>query len=243
MSETIVSAQNLTYHYDEKVALKNIQLEIKKGSFVALIGPNGGGKTTFIKIILGLLTPDHGSIDLFQQPLHSFKQWSKIGFVSQKANAFNKGFPATVFEVVSMGLTAKIGYFKFFRRKHREKIMQAIEQVGLQAYARENISHLSGGQQQRAFIARALVSEPQFLILDEPTVGVDDKNVEKFYKLLHELNKNQLITFLVVTHELEPLLPYVSDVIGLQQTICFQGSAQQYQSLTKTERAEIFSDL
>src|SRR5690625_2475223 len=168
--------------------------------FMGLVGPNGGGKTTLIKIILGLLKPDNGSIYLLDKPVSQFTDWNQIGFVSQKANAFNKSFPATVYEVVAMGLTAKIGYFKFFTKKHRKKIMQAVEQVHLSDYLHENIGNLSGGQQQRVFIARALVSEPALLILDEPTVGIDYQNVEHFYKILHELNHQKNMTLLLVTH-------------------------------------------
>src|SRR5690625_6972787 len=140
--------------------------------FMGLVGPNGGGKTTLIKIILGLLKPDNGSIYLLAKTVSQFTDWNQISFVSQKANAFNKSFPATVFEVVAMGLTAKIGYFKFLNKKHKQKIIQAIEQVHLSDYMYENIGNLYGGQQQSVFIERDLVSKPVLLILVTPTVGI-----------------------------------------------------------------------
>src|SRR5690625_4509174 len=171
MSDTVIRLENIHYAYDNKLALKDVNLEIKRGMFMGLVGPNGGGKTTLIKIILGLLKPDKGSIYLLDQPIDTFKDWNRIGFVSQKANTFNKGFPATVFEVVAMGLTAKIGYLKFMKKKDKQKVLKAIDQVGMGEYAFKNIGNLSGGQQQRVFIARALVSDPELLILDEPTVG------------------------------------------------------------------------
>src|SRR5699024_8368792 len=159
----IIRLENISYQYEAKPVIDHVNLEIKRGDFMGLVGPNGGGKTTLIKIILGLLKPDHGKVYLLDQPINHFHDWNRIGFVSQKANTFNKGFPATVFEVVSMGLTAKIGYFKFLRKKEKAKILDAIEAVGMSDYAYQNVGNLSGGQQQRVFIARALVNEPELL--------------------------------------------------------------------------------
>ncbi|TRM13075.1 metal ABC transporter ATP-binding protein [Lentibacillus cibarius] len=221
MAEPVVSITNLTYAYEQKTILTDIHFELPRGSFMGLIGPNGGGKTTLIKMIIGLLRPDSGTIRLFGQPIQQFKDWSKIGFVSQKANSFNKGFPATVFEVVSMGLTAKLGYFTFFKFKHKQKVLQAIDQVGMRDYAYKNIGQLSGGQQQRIFIARALVSDPELLILDEPTVGVDQENVQRFYELLRELNKKHAVTLLLVTHDTDDLLNYATGIVHLNKTLTF----------------------
>lgn len=207
---------------------------------MGLLGPNGGGKTTLIKLILGLLKPDRGSIHLLGEPLESFKDWNRIGFVSQKANSFNKGFPATVYEVVSMGLTAKVGYLKFFTKKHKERIYQAIDQVGLSNFIHENIGNLSGGQQQRVFIARALVSDPELLILDEPTVGIDYKNVERFYELLYQLNTEQHITLLLVTHDTGAMTNFATDVVCLNQTLHFHGKPEEYTSLTEKDLSRIY---
>jgi len=195
LSDTVIRLENVSFSYGDKQVLKNINFSIERGMFMGLVGPNGGGKTTLIKIILGLIKPDEGSVYLLDKPIDTFKDWNRIGFVSQKANTFNRGFPATVFEVVAMGLTAKIGYFRFMKKNHKEKVLAAIEQVGMSDYAYHNIGNLSGGQQQRVFIARALVSEPELLILDEPTVGIDYKNVERFYDLLHELNVKKILRY------------------------------------------------
>lgn len=138
MSIPVVTMENISFAYEEKTILENVNLEISRGAFMGLVGPNGGGKTTLIKLILGLEQPNQGSIRILNEPIRQFRNWNKLGFVSQKANAFNRGFPATVFEVVSMGLTAKVGYFKFLNQKHKEKIMQAIDQVGMLEYAKEN---------------------------------------------------------------------------------------------------------
>lgn len=240
MVDSVISLKDVSFSYEDKLILKDVNLDIKRGSFMGLLGPNGGGKTTLIKLILGLLKPDKGSIHLLGQPLASFKDWNHIGFVSQKSNSFNKGFPATVYEVVSMGLTAKVGYLKFLSKKHKQRVTQAIEQVGLTDYLHANIGDLSGGQQQRVFIARALVSDPELLILDEPTVGIDYKSVERFYELLHELNTKQNITLLLVTHDSGAMTEFATDVVCLNQTLHFHGKPDEYTSLTEKDLSRIY---
>ncbi|GIO28675.1 metal ABC transporter ATP-binding protein [Ornithinibacillus bavariensis] len=238
--KSIISLQDISYSYEKKVVLDHINFTIDKGSFIGLIGPNGGGKTTLIKLILGILKPASGSISLFNQPIEQFKDWRKIGFVSQKSNSFNKGFPATVFEVVSTGLTSKIGYFKFFTQKHKASIKKAIELVGMDEYVYENIGNLSGGQQQRVFIARSLVSQPELLILDEPTVGVDTENVKRFYELLHDLNRNQGITLLLVTHDTGTVTKFATDVACLNKTLHFHGKPGDYEKLSSEELSRAY---
>ncbi len=190
-TETIIDIKQLSYRYEKDIVLENINLTIPEGSFLAIVGPNGSGKSTLLKLILGLLKLQKGEILLFGQEINKFKDWQKIGYVSQKANSFNTGFPATVFEVVSSGLTKKLGMFHFFKKEHSKKVMDALEAVGMEKFSNRNIGELSGGQQQRVFIARALVSEPKLLILDEPTVGVDAENVDTFYQMLEDLNKTR----------------------------------------------------
>lgn len=240
MVQPVVTMKNVTYNYENKTALKNINFEIPKGAFMGIVGPNGGGKTTMIKLILGLLKPESGSIDLFDTPINKFKNWSQIGFVSQKANTFNSGFPATVQEVVSMGLTAKVGYFKFFTKKHKQKIEEAVAQVGMADYLKENIGDLSGGQQQRIFIARSLVSDPNLLILDEPTVGVDNENVQKFYEMLHRLNDQKKITLLLVTHDTGTMTHHATDIVCLNQTLHFHGDPAQFSSLSEKDLSQFY---
>lgn len=235
MTEPVVSMKNISYAYEQSNVLHHVNFEIPRGAFMGLLGPNGGGKTTLIKLILGLLKPDTGSIRLLDQPIDKFKAWDKFGFVSQKANSFNKGFPATVFEVVSMGLTAKVGYLRFFKKEHKEKIHQAIDQVGMLDYAYENVGKLSGGQQQRVFIARSLVNEPELLILDEPTVGVDNENVRRFYDLLHQINEERNITLLLVTHDTSTMTEHATDIVCLNKTLHFHGNPDEYTSLSEKD--------
>lgn len=240
MTEQVITLKNVNFSYGEKQILKNVNLTIPRGSFLGLVGPNGGGKTTLIKVMLGMLTPDSGLMTILNEPIQTFKQWNKIGFVSQTANRFNRGFPATVFEVVAMGLTTKLGYFRFLRKKHKEKIMQTLELVNMAQYANRKIGHLSGGQQQRVFIARALVSDPEIIILDEPTVGIDYQNVDKFYKLLHRLNSEQNITLLLVTHDTGVMTKYATDVACINQTLHFHGKSEEYTALSEKDLSKIY---
>lgn len=240
MSKSIVSMKNVYYAYEKKSVLTDIDFDISHGAFMGLVGPNGGGKTTLIKLLLGVIKPDSGTISLFNEPIGKFKAWNRIGFVSQKSNSFNKGFPATVFEVVSMGLTAKIGYFKFLKKQDKAKILQAIEQVGMSEYAYQNIGNLSGGQQQRVFIARSLVNDPELLILDEPTVGVDHENVQRFYKLLHQLNQARNITLLLVTHDTGMMTEHASDIVCLNRSLYFHGGPKEYISLTDWDLSHFY---
>ncbi|WP_163653116.1 metal ABC transporter ATP-binding protein [Listeria sp. PSOL-1] len=225
----VLNVRHLSFHYDKEEVLQNIELEIKRGSFTGLIGPNGSGKSTLLKLILNLLKMQRGEIMLFQQKQSEFRNWEKIGFVSQKANSFNSAFPATVKEVVASGLTKKKGLFKMLNQKDQQAIKKALHTVSMEAFLNRNIGELSGGQQQRVFIARSLVSNPELLILDEPTVGVDTKNVKAFYELLKHLNQVHGMTLLLVTHDLLAVNKYVDHVVSINQRILFDGSARDYQ--------------
>ncbi|WP_442857082.1 metal ABC transporter ATP-binding protein [Bacillus sp. FJAT-45037] len=228
-TKTVVEIKDVSFRYGHRHVLENITLPIKQGAFLGLVGPNGSGKSTLIKLILGLKRPERGEVYLFGERVDKFKQWDKIGFVSQKANSFNSGFPATVFEVVSMGLYGKVGMFRFLNRKHKEKVRQAIASVNMTEYMKQNIGELSGGQQQRVFIARALVSDPQLLILDEPTVGVDAKSVKSFYDMLSTLNREKGITLLLVTHDIGAMTDHVTDVACLNKNIHFHGNSKEFE--------------
>lgn len=228
-SQAIIEIKQLSYRYEKETVLENIKLTVPNGSFLAIVGPNGSGKSTLLKLILGLLKPQSGEIRLFGQEMSKFKDWQQIGYVSQKANSFNTGFPATVFEVVSSGLTKKLGLFRFFKKEDSQKVYDALEAVGMRNFSNRNIGELSGGQQQRVFIARALVSEPKLLILDEPTVGVDAENVSAFYQMLADLNQNRGITLLLVTHDVGTISDKVTHVACLNKHLHFHGDTNEFE--------------
>ncbi|PLR76978.1 zinc ABC transporter ATP-binding protein [Bacillus sp. V3-13] len=240
ITETIVKIDNVSYRYEKELVLEDINLQILKGSFLGIVGPNGSGKSTLLKLILGLLKPQKGEIFLFEKEISRFKDWQKIGFVSQKSNSFNTGFPATVFEVVASGLTKKIGMFRFMDKEDKLKVFQAVKSVGLEKFIKKNIGELSGGQQQRVFIARALVSDPELLILDEPTVGVDAQHVQAFYQMLGGLNKKLGITLLLVTHDIGTITDKVTHVACLNKHLHFHGNTEEFEHLRMDEMSEYY---
>ncbi|MFZ3588174.1 metal ABC transporter ATP-binding protein [Bacillus sp. DJP31] len=227
-NQTIMEIEHLSFRYNQQKVLDDINISIPKGAFLGLVGPNGSGKSTLLKCLLGLLHPSEGSIKLFGEKIENFKEWHKIGYVSQKANSFNSGFPATVFEVVTTGLVSKKGLFRRITSTDKELIRHAIEAVGMNEFMNRNIGELSGGQQQRVFIARALVSEPELLILDEPTVGVDSKTVHNFYQMLGSLNVEKKITLLLVTHDIGTITDKVSHVACLNNHLHFHGNTEEF---------------
>jgi zinc transport system ATP-binding protein len=240
LKETIVEIDHISYRYEREQVLLDINLSIPKGAYLAIVGPNGSGKSTLIKLLLSLLKPQQGRILLFGEEIEKFKDWQKVGYVSQKANSFNSGFPATVYEVVASGLTKKLGLFRFLKKEDKQKIMDAVASVDMLPFLNRNIGELSGGQQQRIFIARALVSNPELLILDEPTVGVDAKNVKNFYGMLEALNKKWGITLLLVTHDISAISDKVTHVACLNKHLHFHGDSKEYESFKKDEMSIVY---
>ncbi len=235
MSQTLIDMKNVSFQYEYTQVLKNISLKVEEGDFLAILGPNGSGKSTLLKLLLGLLKPMSGEVQLFGQSNETFRNREWIGYVSQKSNAFNSGFPATVEEVVKSGLTKKIGLFKKMPKDANEKVEKALASVGMEQFRTRNIGQLSGGQQQRVFIARALISDPKVLILDEPTVGIDHENVQSFYDMLARLNEEQNKTIILVTHDVDTVSNRISHVACLNQTIHFHGFKKEFDSISQTQ--------
>lgn len=237
MDAPLIEIKDISFEYEETKALDNISMKVEKGDFLAILGPNGSGKSTLLKIMLGLMKPSKGSIKLFGVDSKNFKHREWIGYVSQKSNSFNSGFPATVEEVVAGGLAKKAGLFRRLPKTVDEDVLDALKSVGMEDFLGRSISELSGGQQQRVFIARALVAKPKMLILDEPTVGIDHQNVQAFYDMLAALNREKNITLVMVTHDVDTVTDRISHVACLNQTIHFHGFKEQFQTLSDEERA------
>jgi zinc transport system ATP-binding protein len=202
--------------------LRNVDLEIGTGAFVAIAGPNGGGKTTLLRVLLGLETPTSGKALLFGEPASRFSERARIGYLAQRAQ-LGVDAPATVREVVSAGRVPVAGLFGRAGRGDREAVAEAIERVGLTALADRPLQRLSGGQQQRAFIAKALAAQPSLVVLDEPTTGVDVEAQEALAELLDELHRELEVTVLYVSHEFGSVERYVERLILVRGEIVFDG--------------------
>lgn len=231
MTTNIIQLDDVSFSYEQSPTLDHISLQIGEGEFWALIGPNGSGKSTLINIILGLLKPSSGKVKLFGAEIAAFKQRERIGYVSQKSNSFNSGFPATVLEVVRSGLTRKVGLFRNFTKKDEQRAIDALRIVGMENFSGQNIGELSGGQQQRVFIARALAGKPDLLIMDEPTVGIDQQNVASFYTMLNRLNREHGIAIVLVTHEIDLVTDLATHVACLNRSIHFHGVQSEYKKM------------
>lgn len=235
MKNILIQLDDVSFSYEHTVVLEHVSLRVREGEFWALIGPNGSGKSTLINIILGLLKPSAGLVGLFGSDAETFKQRELIGYVSQKSNSFNSGFPATVLEVVRSGLTRKAGLFNSFSKKDEQQAIEALRIVGMDRFAQRNIGELSGGQQQRVFIARALCGEPRLLIMDEPTVGIDRQNVASFYSMLNELNRDHGIAIVLVTHEIDLVSDLATHVACLNRSIHFHGIQSDFKKMEDEE--------
>lgn len=218
MKQSAIYAQNVSFKYNEEYVLEDINFEINKGDFVGIIGPNGSGKTTLLKIMLGILTSQSGQITIFDKSV-KVGSHPEIGYIPQKITQLESRFPITVQEVVMLGRVSKRNLFKRITKHDQEIIEKSLKDVDMLAYKDKLITDLSGGQQQRVFIAKALTSEPKLLILDEPTVGVDQGSQDKFYKLLQKLNKENGLTIIIVSHDTDVIINEVSTVLCLNKTI------------------------
>lgn len=208
--DAIISLENVTFAYQNRSVLENFSFCVQQRDFVGLVGANGAGKTTLLKMIVGLQQPQAGSIQLFGQPIAQFKDWHRIGYVPQKSG-INPLFPATVYEVVQSGLFGRQLLFRRMTRAMKNQVDEALEALDIADLRNQLIGRLSGGQQQRAFLARALVNNPDLLILDEPTVGIDQATQDSFFELIFHMHQHHNITFLLVTHDMQMVHNYMGD--------------------------------
>lgn len=211
----IFDVKNLNFKVRGQSILSHISLEIFNGEYVAIIGPNGGGKTTLIRMLLGLEVPTNGGIRLFGKKLKNFKEWNKIGFVPQRAAQVDQNFPATALDIVKMGRVSKRKLFSRESEEDKQAVDDAMAKMDILDLKDKMVGTLSGGQRQRVMIARALASKPEILILDEPNTGVDVVSQQSFYALLAKLNKEDNMTIVFITHD----IGVIADDIGRLFTI------------------------
>ena len=223
-----IEIRNLTVAYGENIALENFNLDIEAGSLMALVGPNGAGKSTLIKTILRFLKQITGEIKI---------NGKTLAYVPQR-NSVDWDFPTTLFDVVEMGCYGRVGLFKRVSKEEKQKVLKAIEQVGMLDFKDRQISELSGGQQQRAFIARALVQEADIYLMDEPFQGVDSTTEKSIVDILKKL-KSDGKTLLVVHHDLQTVPTYFESVTFINKTVIASGKVKEVftqENIDKTYR-------
>ena len=220
--EQAIHIENLTVYYGETEALSNVSFDVKEGEFLGIMGPNGGGKSTLLKSILGLIPVSQGKIEIFGKPVG--KGHVSIGYVPQFAS-FDKKFPISVMEAVLTGrLSTSIKPFFHYSKQDRQIAMEKLEQVGMKDLAGRQIGELSGGEFQKMLIARALTLEPKILILDEPTASVDASSRAQIYELLEKINKE--VTVLLVTHDLLAASEKIGKLACLNGSLVYHGEPE-----------------
>jgi zinc transport system ATP-binding protein len=216
MSEEIIRVDNLTFRYNGTEVISDISFAVNQGDYLGIAGSNGSGKSTLVKNILGILKPPQGKINIFGQPLTSFHQWHKIGYLPQRISALNYHFPGTVAEIVQLGIA-----------KNPADLRNTLDLMGIAHLSECLIGELSYGEQQRVMLARALFRKPDLLIFDEPTTALDPETRDVFYSLTNEMNR-QGTTVVLVTHDTGILGKYAHNLLYLDKKIIFFGTFEDF---------------
>lgn len=209
-----ISVKHVCFNFGSSEILHNLHFQIPQGQCVGIIGPNGGGKTTLLRLILGLLKPSRGTIQIFGEPPN--QEEGLVAYVPQSLH-YDRSFPISTLELVLGGRLSYLPWYGFFKAADRERAMEALAEVGLQKHAHAPFGSLSGGQRQRVLIARALAGDPKIILLDEPTANVDSEAEEAIYQLLHRLKGKK--TILMVTHNLRSILQLVDVMFSVEKTV------------------------
>ena len=223
-----ISIEGLSFDYHGNEVLRDITCDIRQGDYVGIVGPKGSGKSTLIRCILGLNRVEHGTITLFGVPQPAFTSWDRIGFLPQGLQLFNPNFPATVEEVVRLGRLSKKRFPRRFDASDSEAVERAMDLMGISSLGKRLIGELSGGLRQRVLLARALVNDPEVLILDEPTTALDPETRDSFYATVRDLNVNRGTTILLITHDSSTIGLYASKLLYLDKRIIFFGTFEEF---------------
>lgn len=224
---SVIDVKELAVKYEGIDVFKNVTFSLNEGDYVALSGPNGSGKSTLLRAILNLVKKDKGEVKLFNIPVESFSDWNKIGYVPQKI-VLSPFFPATVKEIVMLGLIRKSGKYLKLKDNDNERVNATLDMIGIWDIRNRNITELSGGQFQRVVIARALVGEPELLILDEPTTALDPETRERFFEILAHLNSDKKVTIIFVTHDTGNAGKYAKKLMYFDRRIIFFGTFDDF---------------
>lgn len=216
-----IDMKGVWFFYGKAPILQDVTMTLEQGDFLAILGPNGGGKTTLLKLLLGLLKPHRGTIKLLGEPPREAKY--RVGYLPQHTD-FNTTFPITVMDVVLMGRLSRFRIGRPYSRDDQRAAEEALKKTGMWDYRRAPIGHLSGGQRQRVFIARALATDPEILLLDEPTASVDPDFEVGLFELLKKLNER--VTIVVVTHDIGVISRHVRSVACVNKTLVFHAEGK-----------------
>lgn len=226
--QELIRVERLTCLHGAIEALSDISFSVSSGDYLGIVGPNGSGKSTLVRALLGLMPVYKGHISIFGQSRDSFSEWQRLGYLPQNLGPFNPAFPATVLEVVQLGLLAGKGLPRRLCRHDRQQVQELLELLGIDHLQRRLIGELSGGQQQRVMLARALVNNPELLVMDEPTAALDPEIRDRFYELVARMNKNKGTTVLLVTHDTGTIGQYASRMLYLDKKLLFFGSFDEF---------------
>ncbi len=221
------------FGYDGDIAVQDITFSVTPGEFTAVLGPNGSGKTTLLKLALGIIKPQRGTVRIFGQDPRSFNEWSRVGYVPQRVEAVQTRFPATAREVVAFGKYSgfdPLRLFRNFRSGSDSDVENALEQVGIPELADRRVSDMSVGQQQRMLIARALIRQPELLLMDEPVAGVDAAGQEAFHALVSRLNSEMGMTVMLISHDIGAVMREATTCACINREIVFHGGVHDMRS-------------
>jgi len=212
----LISLHKVMYGYEHTPLLEDITFTINSGEFVGITGPNGASKSTLLRLMLRLLKPWHGSVNI--SPANPGGERLKIGYLPQQIASFNAGFPSTVLELVRSGRYKKGSWFSKLKEQDHKKIEESLKMVGMWEFRHRKIGHLSGGQKQKVCIARILASEPDILVLDEPTTGMDVESRRSFYQMMDRQVQQHHQTVIMITHDQDEAEPYLTKTIRLERS-------------------------
>jgi zinc transport system ATP-binding protein len=226
--KSVIETKKISVYYGQTEVLKDVSFAVEQGDFVGLAGPNGAGKTTLIKAILGLLPISEGDIELFGVNKDKFNNWDRIGYLPQKFSSINALFPATVREVVTLGLLSQKKFPKRISSSDKAKIDNILAELGITKLEKRLLSELSGGQQQKVLLARALVSGPEVLIFDEPSTALDPESRESFFQLIQKLNMKNGIAIILITHDTSYIGKYANKLLYLDKSLIYFGDFSNF---------------
>jgi len=237
-AKTAIKTEHLCCTYRVGRVLEDISITVQSGDYIGIVGPNGSGKSTLVQALIGLVPISEGSASIFGVPSDRFDNWGRIGYLPQNLRLLNPVFPATVAEAVGLGMLSKKRFPRKLIRHDREKVFATLESLGVYDIRNKMIGELSGGQQQRVMLARAMVNDPDLLILDEPTAALDPETRERFYQLITEINRSRGVTVLLVTHDTGVIGQHATKMLYLDKRVLFYGSFEEF--CGSEEMAELF---